>query len=63
MLRKDLPAEARALIMDLFLNMKERQPECYDATIGGEGGGFVEIGHEFYETAVQMRADEIAGSR
>jgi phosphonate transport system substrate-binding protein len=62
-LRKDLPAEARALVLDLFLNMKERQPECYNATIGGEGGGFVEIGHDFYETAVRMRADEIAGSR
>ena len=62
-LRKDLPAEARELVLDLFLNMNERQPECYEATIGGEGGGFVEIGHEFYETAVRMRQDEIAGSR
>ncbi|MGY6697675.1 MAG: phosphonate ABC transporter substrate-binding protein [Roseinatronobacter sp.] len=62
-LRKDLPEEARALVMDLFLNMKERQPDCYNATIGGEGGGFVEIGHEFYETAVRLREDEIASSR
>ncbi|MFU8899504.1 MAG: PhnD/SsuA/transferrin family substrate-binding protein, partial [Roseinatronobacter sp.] len=62
-LRKDLPQEARALVMDLFLNMKERQPDCYNATIGGEGGGFVEIGHDFYETAVRLREDEIAGSR
>ena len=62
-LRKDLPQEARALVMDLFLNMKERQPDCYNATIGGEGGGCVEIGHDFYETAVRLREDEIAGSR
>ncbi|PZX38000.1 phosphonate transport system substrate-binding protein [Roseinatronobacter thiooxidans] len=62
-LRKDLPQEARALVMDLFLNMKERQPDCYNATIGGEGGGFVEIGHDFYETAVRLREDEIASSR
>ena len=62
-LRKDLPEEARALVMELFLNMKDRQPECYNATIGGEGGGFVEIGHEFYATAVRLREDEIASSR
>jgi phosphonate transport system substrate-binding protein len=62
-LRQDLPSEARELVMDLFLNMKESDPDCYNATIGGEGGGFVEIGHDFYETAVRMRADEIEGSR
>lgn len=62
-LRKDLPQEARELVMDLFLNMKERQPDCYDATVGGEGGGFVEIGHDFYATAVRLREDEIASSR
>lgn len=62
-LRKDLPEEARALVMDLFLNMKERQPECYAASIGGDGGGYVEISHEFYETTIRMRQDELAGSR
>lgn len=62
-MRRDLPAEARELVMDLFLNMKERHPECYNNVVGGEGGGYVEIGPEFYATAVRLRQDEIASSR
>lgn len=62
-LRKDLPAEARAAVLDLFLNMKDRHPDCYRAVVGGDGGGYVEMGHEFYETAIRLRQDEIAGSR
>lgn len=62
-LRRDLPAEARALVLDLFLNMKERHPECYDNVVGGDGGGYVEVGPEFYATAVRLRQDEIASSR
>jgi len=62
-LRRDLPAEARALIMDFYLNMKDREPECYAAVVGGDGGGFVEIGHEFYATTIRLREQEIAASR
>jgi len=62
-LRRDLPVEARELVLDLFLNMKETHPECYDNVVGGDGGGFVEIGPDFYETAVRLREAEISGSR
>jgi len=61
--RQDLPEEARKLMIDFHLTMKERHPECYNATIGGEGGGFVEVANDFYETAIRMRQDEIASSR
>jgi phosphonate transport system substrate-binding protein len=62
-MRKDLPTEARAASLDLFLNMKERHPDCYNSVVGGEGGGYVEIGHEFYEGAVLLRQQELAASR
>lgn len=62
-LRRDLPAEARELVLDLFLNMKDRHPDCYASVVGGDGGGYVEIGHAFYETSVRLRQQEIAGSR
>ena len=62
-LRRDLPPEAREIVLDLFLNMKERHPDCYASVVGGEGGGYVEVGHEFYETTVRLREQEIAESR
>jgi phosphonate transport system substrate-binding protein len=62
-LRRDLPPEARALVLDLFLNMKDAHPECYASVVGGDGGGYVEIGHDFYETAIRMRQQEIESSR
>lgn len=62
-IRRDLPAEARALVLDLFLGMKDTHPECYANVVGGDGGGFVEIGPEFYETAVRLRQNEIESSR
>lgn len=62
-LRRDLPAKARALVLDLFLNMKDRHPECCNSVVGGEGGGFVPIGHEFYATTIRLREQEIAALR
>jgi phosphonate transport system substrate-binding protein len=62
-LRRDLPPEARAAVIDLYLTMKDRQPECYAAVVGGDGGGFVPVDHSFYETAIRLRQQEIATSR
>ncbi len=61
--RKDLPEEARALMLDFLLSMPAKHPECYKLTAGGEDGGYVQIDHAFYETTVALRRQEIAASR
>lgn len=62
-MRNDLPEEARQLAVDFMLGMKDNHPECYADTVGGEGNGFAEVDHSFYEGIVAMREAELAGSR
>ena len=53
--RTDLPEEARGLLRDLLLSMKDAHPECYADTAGGDAGGYVEIDHSFYEGTIALR--------
>jgi phosphonate transport system substrate-binding protein len=62
-LRKDLPVEAKEAVLDLFLNMHVRHPECYTSVIGGDGAGYVPVEHEFYESTIALRRQEMAASR
>ncbi|WP_439563346.1 PhnD/SsuA/transferrin family substrate-binding protein, partial [Roseinatronobacter sp.] len=61
--RNDLPEEARELAVAGMLDMKESDPACYADTVGGEGNGYAEVDHSFYEGIVSMREAELAGSR
>lgn len=62
-MRNDLPEEAKALAINMMLELKEADPECYADTVGGEGNGYVPIDHAFYEGIIAMREAELAGSR
>ncbi|SUZ31802.1 Phosphate-import protein PhnD [Roseibaca ekhonensis] len=62
-MRNDLPEEARQLAVEFMLGMKDNHPECYVDTVGGEGNGYAEVDHSFYEGIVAMREAELAGSR
>lgn len=61
--RNDLPEEASALAVQTMLNLKENDPECYADTVGGDGNGYAEVDHSFYEGIVAMREAELAESR
>jgi len=62
-MRNDLLEEARQLAVDFMLGMKDNHPECYADTVGGDGNGYAEVDHSFYEGIVAMREAELAGSR
>ncbi|MDD7970664.1 phosphonate ABC transporter substrate-binding protein [Roseinatronobacter alkalisoli] len=61
--RNDLPEDARDLAVSTMLGLKEQDPECYADTVGGDGNGYAEVDHSFYEGIVAMREAELAGSR
>lgn len=61
--RKDLPDEARELILEFLTGMKENHPECYALTAGGDAGGYVPIDAEFYAGTIAMRQAEMEESR
>lgn len=61
--RKDLPEEARELLLDFHRNMNTEHPECYQLTAGGDDNGYVDIDHSFYEGTVALRRQELEESR
>jgi len=61
--RKDMPAEPRAIVTDWLANLLETDPECYRSISFGEGQGFVAVDHSFFEGIVEMRRQAIAASR
>lgn len=61
--RQDMPQEAKDLIAGVLTRMHIEDPACYADYVGGDGDGYVAIGHEFYEGVVKLRELEIAGSR
>lgn len=61
--RKDLPDEARELLLDFHKSMNTEHPECYQLTAGGDDNGYVDIDHSFYEGTVALRRQELESSR
>lgn len=61
--RKDMPAEARAIVVDYLETQLATDPECYAQISFGEGQGWVAVGHEFFAGTVEMRRQEVAASR
>lgn len=61
--RKDMPVEAREIVVDWMANLHANDIDCYRAVTAGDGQGQVPVTHEFFEGIVEMRRQMIAGSR
>lgn len=61
--RRSMPEEARAIIVDYLATQVETDPECYVQISFGEGQGWAPVDHSFFESIVEMRREAIAGSR
>jgi phosphonate transport system substrate-binding protein len=61
--RSSLPAEVKAGYKDFLLGLAGADEACFQSLLGGEGVGFVPIGHEFYENIIEMRRGEAAARR
>ena len=61
--RKDMPQEARDIVTEYLANQLATDPQCYYDVSFGEGQGWVAVDHSFFEGVVQMRREELAGSR
>ncbi|MGY6697674.1 MAG: phosphonate ABC transporter substrate-binding protein [Roseinatronobacter sp.] len=62
-IRKALPQEVKDIVIDYLANQHEQDVECYYNVTYGEGQGWAAVDHSFFEGIVQMRQEEIAGSR
>ncbi|WP_349371072.1 phosphonate ABC transporter substrate-binding protein [Salinarimonas sp.] len=62
-LRKDVPAEVREIVVEYFGNQREIDAECYVNVSFGDGAGWKPVDHAFYEGVVTMRKAEMEGSR
>lgn len=61
--RQDLPQEVKDILENIYFNFATDNPDCYASISGGDNAGYAPIDHGFFETIVQMRRDELAGSR
>ena len=61
--RQDIPQEAKDIVKDYLANQLETDPQCYYDVSFGEGQGWVEVDHSFFEGVVAMREEELRGSR
>lgn len=61
--RRDMPAEARAIVEDWMENLRANDPECYVNVSTGDGQGFARVDHAFFEGIVEMRRQALAASR
>ena len=62
-IRQDIPQEAKDIVSDYLANQLEQDPQCYYDVSFGEGQGWVAVDHSFFEGVVEMRREELAGSR
>lgn len=62
-IRQSLPQEVKDIVTDYLVNQLETDPQCYRDISFGDGKGWVEVDHSFFEGIVEMRRAEIAGSR
>jgi phosphonate transport system substrate-binding protein len=62
-IRQDLPQEVKDIVTDYLATQLEQDAECYYEVSFGEGQGWVETDHEFFASVVEMRRQELEGSR
>ncbi len=61
--RRDMPAEARAIVVDWMANLHSNDIDCYRSVTAGDGQGQVAVDHAFFEGIVEMRRQALAASR
>ena len=61
--RRDMPAEARAIVVDWMANLHSQDIDCYRSVTAGDGAGLVAVNHDFFEGIVEMRRQAVAASR
>lgn len=61
--RADLPDSMKADLRALFLGLKHDDPEVFAEVARGESAGYVEVGHERYQIAVDLRRQLAADRR
>ncbi|MBR3369561.1 MAG: phosphate/phosphite/phosphonate ABC transporter substrate-binding protein [Rhodobacteraceae bacterium] len=62
-IRQALPQEVKDIVTDYLATQHEQDVECYYNVSYGEGLGWEPVTHEFFEGIVEMRREELAGSR
>jgi len=62
-IRQALPQEVKDIVTDYLANQHEDDPDCYYNVTYGEGMGWAPVDHSFFEGIVEMRQQEISGSR
>ena len=65
-IRSDVPEQMKDDLRNLFLNMREDAPEVFAEVVRGESAGYVEVDHDVYQIAVDLRrqlAEERRGRR
>lgn len=61
--RKSMPQEAKDIVTAYLTTQHESDPQCYTEISFGEGEGWAPVDHAFFEGIVEMRRDELEGSR
>lgn len=54
-LRSALPQEVKDQMIELLANLRETDPDCAYGVAAGETAGFTPIGHEAYESVIEIR--------
>jgi len=54
-IRSDVPRAMKDDVRRMFLELPETAPEVFSEVARGEAAGYVEVDHEVYEVAVQLR--------
>lgn len=54
--RADMPDEQKALLRDALLNMRDQDPDAYDAISPEYGGGFVDVGAAAFDPLIPLVA-------
>ncbi len=52
--RKALPADFKALLSELLINLKSENPQAFQDMSKGAGQGLVKVDHSFYEPVIEM---------
>lgn len=61
--RRDMPTEAREIVVDWMANLHGNDIDCYRNVTAGDGQGQVAVDHAFFEGIVAMRRQMMAASR
>ncbi len=54
-LRKSLPDDVKAKVTEMIAGMHKTDPECAYSIAAGETAGFTPIGHDAYESVIEVR--------